>query len=276
MLDARRKLITTADDFGLSVGVNEAVCMAAERGILTSASLMVAGPAAADAVARAHAMPGLAVGLHLVVIEGDPVSPHDLIAELLDRFGRFPSDQLQLGLRYAFSVRARRQLAAEIRAQFEAFRATGLVLDHVNAHKHMHLHPVVGAMMISIGQEFGLHAVRVPAEPAVIGGAPQSMGDRALRHWSKVLRAQARRAGMLTNDSVLGLGWTGAMTQLHTQRLLNALPPGLVEMYFHPATSKNQLLSDLMPTYDHQAELEALLTCHLPPDAKLTTYNAER
>ena len=72
---------------------------------------------------------------------------------------------VRLGLRFFFRPRVTAQLAAEIRAQFAAFAATGLPLDHVNAHKHLHLHPTVGRMMIDIGREYGLRAVRVPAEP---------------------------------------------------------------------------------------------------------------
>ena len=160
-----RRIILTADDFGLSESVNEGVERAHREGMLTSASLMVAGPAAEDAVRRARALPSLRVGLHLVVIEGPAVLPRARIPDLVDDRGWFPSDQLRLGLNYFFRPRVRAQLAAEIRAQFAAFAATGLTLDHADAHKHMHLHPTVGRMMIDIGREYGLRAVRVPAEP---------------------------------------------------------------------------------------------------------------
>ena len=60
---ARKRLIVTADDFGLSREVNEAVEQAHREGILTAASLMVSAPAAADAVARARRLPSLRVGL---------------------------------------------------------------------------------------------------------------------------------------------------------------------------------------------------------------------
>ena len=243
--------------------------------MLTSASLMVAAPHAADAVARAHAMPKLAVGLHLVVIEGTPVLPPDANPDLIGADGRFPSGQLQLGIDYFFRPYIRRQLAAEIRAQFEAFRATGLTLDHANAHKHMHLHPTVGRMMIEIGREYGLRAIRVPAEPPMAGGPRQNLGDRALRRWCGVLRGQARRAGLLVNDQVLGLGWTGHMTPARTRSLLHALPPGLTEMYFHPAVERDGLLRRLMPEYEHMAELAALLQARPPSDVALTTYGEE-
>ena len=267
-------VITTADDFGLSLGVNEAVQQAATRGILTSASLMVSGPEAADAVARARATPQLAVGLHLVIIEGTPTLPAERIPDLVDSNGQFPSGQFRLGINYFFRPNVRRQLAAEIRAQFEAFRDSGLSLDHVNAHKHMHLHPTIGRMIIEIGREYGLRAIRVPAEPALPGGPAQSLGDRVLRRWCSVLRRQARRAGLLVPDQVLGLGWTGHMTVARTRSLLERLPPGLTEMYFHPATIRNELVMRLMPDYEHASELAALLEVTLPRRVTATTYGA--
>ena len=267
-----RSLITTADDFGLSLSVNDAVIQASTQGILTSASLMVSGPAAADAIDRARATPGLAVGLHLVVIEGTPTLPPAQVPDLVDAAGQFPSDQLRLGVDYFLRPRVRRQLAAEIRAQFQAFRATGLVLDHANAHKHMHLHPTVGRMMIDIGREYGLRAVRVPAEPAWLGGPVPGLGERALRAWCAVLRAQAGRAGMLTNDRVVGLGWTGGMTLARTQSVLDALPEGLTEMYFHPAARRDATLDRLMPDYQHEAEFAALMQACVPDGVTLTTY----
>lgn len=63
-------LIVTADDFGLHGDVNAAVEQAHCDGILNAASLMVSAPAAADAVARAHRLPGRRVGLHLVLADG--------------------------------------------------------------------------------------------------------------------------------------------------------------------------------------------------------------
>src|SRR5471032_3146050 len=72
---ARRALILTADDFGLHTRVNEAVERAHRNGVLSSASLMVAGDAAADAVERARRLPTLRVGLHVVLADGRPSSP---------------------------------------------------------------------------------------------------------------------------------------------------------------------------------------------------------
>ena len=263
-----KQITFSADDFGLSLAVNEAVERAHRNGILTAASLMVAAPAAADAIRRAHALPTLRVGLHLVVIEGPAILPPTTIPDLVDATGQFPSDHLRLGLAYFFRPHIRRQLAAEIRAQYAAFAASGLTLDHANAHKHMHLHPTVGRLMIDIGRDHGLHTIRVPAEPPAVLARCDTrvgLGDHALYHWTTLLRRQARAAGLATTDHCFGLAWSGHMTSDRVRRLMAALPDGTSEVYFHPATTRDATLRRLMPDYEHEAELATLLDRGLLP-----------
>lgn len=214
---------------------------------------MVAGPAAADAIRRAHTLPDLGVGLHLVVVEGDAILPGS---------APFGSNQLQLGLEYCFSRTGRHRLAAEIDAQYRAFASTGLPLDHANAHKHMHVHPTVGRLLIETGLGYGLHALRIPAEPPALMRAcdvPQGMAALALYQWTGLLRRMARRAGLVTNAWVLGLAWSGHMTVDRVLRAAPMLPASLGEIYFHPATGKNSLFQRLMPDYEPEAELATLL-----------------
>lgn len=255
-------VVLTADDFGLSVAVNEAVERAHSEGILGAASLMVAGPAVADAVARARRLPALRVGLHLVLIEGPAVLPREQIPDLVDERGWFPADQFRLGLRYFFRPSIRQQLVHEIRAQFARFAATGLRLEHADAHKHMQLHPTIGRLMIEIGREFGLTAVRVPSEPPRVlaaAGADVSITARMLSCWSELFRRQVRAAGMAAPDAVFGLAWSGRMTAERVKALAPHLPQGLSEVYFHPAARRDALLTELMPAYQQEAELAALL-----------------
>ncbi|APH58246.1 cellobiose phosphotransferase system celC [Granulibacter bethesdensis] len=256
-----RRIIVSADDFGLTSTVNEAVRDAHRNGILSTCSLMVAAPAAAEAVAMAQATPSLRVGLHLVLVEGDAVLPHARIPALVDQQGRFGSDQVRRGFTYFFSPSARRQLAEEIDAQFAAFRATGLTLDHANAHKHMHLHPTVGKLLCEIGRDYGLRAIRIPAEPPAIMaacGEKTGLSDTLLYRWTGMLRAQARKAGLSVNDHVFGLRWSGHMTSDKLLRLSRHLPSGVTEIYTHPASRPDATLRALMPEYDQTGEYAAL------------------
>lgn len=234
-----KRLIVTADDFGLTVPVNEAVEEGHCRGILTAASLMVTGEAAADAVARAKRLPKLGVGLHLVLVDGVPVLPPEQIPALVGSDGRFSTNVLAQGVRIFCLPAARRQLAAEIRAQLEAFRATGLTLDHVNAHHHFHLHPTIQRELLHFAREFGIRAVRLPLEPprasgrrfAWLGGVLESR--HALR-----LKRRLDAAGIRRNDWIFGLADSGAMTADRVRHYLEALPDGVSEIYFHPATQR--------------------------------------
>ncbi len=258
-----RFLIVTADDFGLHEAVNEAVQQASRDGILTAASLMVGAAATADAVRRARELPGLRVGLHLVLVDGMPLLPATEVALLLDRRGRFSNRMAIDGARYFLSPRARRQLEAEIRAQYQAFAATGLGLDHVNAHKHFHLHPTLLALLLRVGRDYGLRAVRYPHEPARLL-ADASLLDRAaaaaLGPWLLLMRRRLRRAGVAHNDQLYGIGHSGAVDEARLIGALRALPPGLTEIYLHPATRSGAAVASSMSGYRHAEELAALLS----------------
>jgi len=256
-----RRLIVCADDFGRDVAVNEAVEAAHREGILSTASLMVAAPAAADAVERARRLPGLGVGLHLVLVDGAAVLPPGEIAGLVGAGGRFDDNQARAGFRYFFAPAIRRKLSAEIRAQFEAFRATGLMLDHVNAHKHMHLHPTVARLIVEIGRDYGMRAVRLPAEPvAVLRRAFPRERYRGAVYAPAIaaLRRRLKRAGLAANDHVFGIAWSGGMVEERLLALLPHLPPGVSDVYFHPATRTTPQLAADMPGYRHADELATL------------------
>ena len=233
-------LIVTADDFGAATEVNDAVEQAHRDGILTAASLMVSGAAASDAVARAKAQPRLRVGLHLVLVEGRPTLPAHTIPDLVDARGLFRNDMALAALRMFFLPHVRHQLEAEIEAQFDAFRATGLNLDHVNTHKHFHLHPTIASAILRAGKRFGLRAMRVPLEPhrvlARVEPAAKLAPALVTAPWAMLSRARLRHAGMRVPDQMFGLAWSGAMTTARLFGLIENLPDGLTEIYMHPAT----------------------------------------
>lgn len=260
----RKFLIVTADDFGLHEAVNEAVEQASRAGILTAASLMVGAPAAADAIRRARELPRLRVGLHLVLADGRAMLAPELIPDLADQSGRMNSRMFANGVRFFASAAVRRQLEAEIRAQFSAFARTGLALDHVNVHKHFHLHPTLLQMLLRIGREYGVSAVRVPDEPlwfAAHGGRwIPWIGAALLAPWNALMKRRLRAAGMPHNDSVFGIAASGAMDEKTLLAILARLPPGITEIYLHPATVSGSAIAASMSGYRHADELAALLS----------------
>ena len=262
-MQSSRQVIVTADDFGLSTAVNEAIEQASGRGILTCASLMMGEKAVMDALLRARRSSRLRVGLHVVVADGWPVLAPHRIPGLCDSRGRLDDRLTRAGFRFFFSRSIARQLEAEIRAQFAAFAKTGLVLDHVNAHKHMHLHPTVLGIILRVGRDYGMRAVRLPYEPSVgaLSGPERFrrvVGMAVTGPWTCLMRWRLNRAHLQHNDGMMGLSRSGLMDEETVLRLLQNLPEGTTEMYFHPATEDDA--NARSRGYRQQAEFRALMS----------------
>ena len=227
--------------------MNEAVEQAHTQGVLTAASLMVGAPGMAEAVTVARRQPNLAVGLHVVLTDGVPVLPAARIPSLTQKNGRFRNDMAGLGLLLALSREARAEMLAEIRAQLDRFAETGLTADHVNAHKHFHLHPLIGAALIQVAAGAGITAWRLPAEAG---------GGRIQNAWCGVMRRRGTPWGLAAPDRVVGLRWSGAFTAERVLEALGRTPPGVTEFYFHPATSDE--VPGGAPGYRYTDEFSAL------------------
>lgn len=263
-----RQLIVTADDFGLAAAVNEAIERGHREGILSTTSLMVAAPATADAVERARRLPGLRVGLHVVLVNGRPKLPPEQVPLLVDNRGMFESDLFRAGVRYFFTPGIREQLEAEIRAQFEAFASTGLPLDHVNAQNHLHVHPTILSLILKVGRRYGVRAIRIPREPFLPSwramrthGAARFANSAFLLPWLSLMRLRLRAAGIATNDYVFGMIDTGHMTPERVRRYLRNLPSGVSELYVHPAT--HTWPEAFPPDYDFAGEFASLIDPHV-------------
>jgi chitin disaccharide deacetylase len=255
-------LIVTADDFGLHESVNEAVEQASRAGILNAASLMVSAQGTKDAIRRARLLPNLCVGLHVVLADGWSTLDGQLIPDIADATGRMHSDMFRRGVRFFFKSAARRQLEAEIRAQFSAFARTGLALDHVNVHKHFHIHPTILSVLLEVGRDYGMPAMRVPDEPfwfaARSAGVLPGLAQTLLSPWIALMKHRLRRAGIFHNDRIFGVAGSGAMDEAGLLAILARLPPGVTEIYLHPATQSGSAIAASMSQYRHAEELDAL------------------
>jgi hopanoid biosynthesis associated protein HpnK len=160
-----RRLIVNADDFGRSRSINEAVIRARKEGILTSASLMVNEAAFSEAVELAKANPTLGVGLHLTLLCGHSALPPQQIPGLVNGNSEFTDSPARAGFRYFFNSGLREQLRQEIHAQFKKFHETGLPLDHVNGHLHLHLHPTVFRILMEDAAQLHIERLRLTFDP---------------------------------------------------------------------------------------------------------------
>ena len=250
-----RRLIVNADDFGLSRSVNEAVVRAHREGILTSASLMVNEAGCDEAVKLAKENPQLGVGLHLTLLMGHSALPPEKIPGLVNSRGEFSDKPVATGFRYFFQRDLREQLRAEIHAQFKRFDATGLPLDHVNGHLHLHLHPTVFRILMEDTDKRRIRHVRLTREPFWMD-VPLAKGNRLYRSTHAAIyfllswRAQSvlRRKKIRHTPRVFGLLQNARVNEEYLLRLLPILPPGDSELYSHPSL------------YEFKPEFDALIS----------------
>ena len=239
---ASRRLIVNADDFGLSPSVNAAVVRAHREGILTSASLMVNGPSCDDAVQLAGENPKLGVGLHLTLLMGRSALPPEQIPGLVNAHGEFSDSPLGVGLRYFFKRSLREQLRAEIHAQFDRFHATGLKLDHVNGHLHLHLHPTVFKILMDDAEQLGIKRMRLTRDclarsrRMAKGHWFYRISHAAIYEWlSRRARGPLRQRGIWHAQITFGLLQNARVDEEYILKLLPELPPGDSELYSHPS-----------------------------------------
>jgi hopanoid biosynthesis associated protein HpnK len=264
-MNPRRRLIVNADDFGRSPSINEAVIRAYREGILTSASLMMNEPAGAAAVALARENPKLGIGLHLTLLCGHAALPREKIPGLINERGEFSDNPVATGWRYCMKRGLREQLRAEIRAQFNRFRDTGLPLDHVNGHLHFHLHPTIFPMLLELAGEFGIRHMRLTREPFWLdaylasGRRTYRAAHAALFFWlSWWAQPGFRRKNFRHAQRVFGLLEDSRVDEAYVLKLLPVLPDGDSELYSHPSLDKFKHEFDALVSPRVKAQIETL------------------
>jgi hopanoid biosynthesis associated protein HpnK len=260
-----KRIIITSDDFGLSGGVNRAVELAWQSGLLTCASIMPGGGAFDEAIEIARRNPGLQVGLHLTLAQGRSVLGPDQIPDLADAQGNFPDNPVRTGIRYYFDKGLRIQLEREIRAQIEKVKGAGIPLSHIDGHLNIHLHPTVFSILSDLMPGYGITSMRLSQERLThnLRFNRERLAGKAIERI--IFGALARRArqgldrmGIAYAAEVKGMLNSGSMTEQYFLDILDGLRQGLTELYFHPGCLPDAEISRRMPDYRHQDELMAI------------------
>lgn len=243
----------TADDFGASRSINEAVVKAYRAGSLHGASLMMGQEGTEEAVKLAKANPGLRIGLHLTLVDGKSVLPHSEIPDLADENRNFSNHPAAAWLRYFFSPKLISQLQKEVRAQFDAFAQTGLPLSHVDGHHHMHLHPKVIASATALSRREKARWVRISRPDIRLWfrhskkrTIVQGLHGLVYLGLTRGLKEYFEKTGFFTFDGVFGLLNTFTLSKEYVSEMLDVREQGDYEFYFHPGADWNRDLEILM------------------------------
>lgn len=224
-------LIVNADDLGRTEGINAGIFEAHEKGIVTSATLMVGYAASVTAGKALVDHPRLGVGLHVTLSGHVPLLPPEQVPSLVGADGRFPPKPA--GHRNPEPA----EVLAEIRAQVARFRElTGGPPTHLDSHHHSQRLPAVFEALLTVAREEGLPVRRTGPAGSFSAGA----------------------AGVLTTDAFDETFTDEGATLEHLLQVLGSLPPGLTELMCHPARVDEELRASSGYTSEREVELAAL------------------
>ena len=256
-----KRLIVNADDFGLSPEVNAGITRAHRDGILRSASLMVAEPAARAAAELARDNPELDVGLHAVVCRGRSMLDGSRLGAAVGASGEFIDSPVAAGMRYFFDRSMRAAMTDELRAQVERHLELVGYLNHIDGHLNFHVHPLFADILVNLAVEYKVPCIRLPRERVMT--TMRLRRDNATRKLveSTIFRTLSRRTrrmmterGLTSTDALFGLHQSGHLSEDYVVGVIDRIRDGTTELYFHPAAD----IGGIPPAAAAQLEVEIL------------------
>lgn len=266
-----RRLILNADDLGINEQRSHGIFMCKEQGILTSASLIPNYPGS-EKGGRVAREKDLSTGLHLNLTTGSPMSRHADIETLITIDGYF------LGRETLERVLRENQIDTihierELRTQIEWFLDSWGQPTHIDSHHHIHIHPVIVPILITLLDRYAIPFVRIPSEPPLPFGyqitPEQSLYIKNLSERAEVARKMFKAHGIGSTDNFRGLALGGNASKRNFRHIIGRLPEGTTELMMHPGSpNPNGEPFDADP--QRQTEMNILL------DTEVLTELADR
>ncbi|MBI5189315.1 MAG: ChbG/HpnK family deacetylase [Nitrospirae bacterium] len=254
-----RRLIVNADDFGMSVNVNEGIIKAHRDGIVTSTTILACGAAAEHAATLAKANPTLGVGLHLCLTGSERSVLDPTRIPSLTRDGLLLPSSFHFMLRMLTGRVDMSEVEAELRAQFFRALEFGIAPTHIDGHQHQHMMPGVLPIALNLARDFGITAIRYPAGPWVGRfGLARDMEKMFLEGFSRAHDARIREAGLRRPDAFFGLVQTGNLGVAALREILDNLPDGTSEVMCHPGIRDDALAEKMDWGRGWETELAAV------------------
>ena len=256
-----KQIILNADDFGRHALINRAVEQGVTRGVLRSATIMPGGAAFEDAAALTRRTPALGVGIHLTLVNGNPVLPPAEIPSLVTEAGVFVDDHTALTVRVLRGSVNLAEVRAELAAQLRRVEAAGIHPTHADSHQHMHVLPGVIDIALDLCRDAQIPAMRAPRAPLFagdFGGIGQLIGRAGLSVLAHRAAAKAKARGIRVPDHFAGIVAGEAVDTATLTQIAAQLGNGVTEVMLHPGTDNAVLIRDCLWNHDFEAELAAV------------------
>ena len=256
-----KQIILNADDFGRHVLINRAVERGVQDGVLRSATVMPGGAAFDDAAALAARTPALGIGIHLTLVNGNPVLPPAAIPSLVTEAGAFVDDHTAFAVRLLRGAVNLDEVRAELAAQLRCVEAAGIHPTHADSHQHMHVLPGVIDIVLDLCRAADIPAMRAPRAPLFagnFGGIGQLVGRTGLAVLARRAATKAQRCGIRVPDHFAGIVAGEAVDTETLTQIAVSLGDGVTEVMLHPGTDNAVLVRDCLWNHDFEAELAAV------------------
>jgi chitin disaccharide deacetylase len=233
-----RSLIVSADDFGLSRGVNRAICNAHAHGIVKNASILANGNDFEDAVFLSKSVPFLGMGLHLNFLRGRPLSSRASVSSLCEKKGNFLNNLNLFLSRYAMGYIREIDVYREGVTQIMRVLNAGLAISHLDTEKHLNRLPMIQKVLIRIAQQFGIRKIRYAPRylslPCVFGFTLSGCALKVLRqnYWNASATASS---GLLHPGTVLCFNFKRSTCAAAAKDIVSCINEGLTELVMHPS-----------------------------------------
>ncbi|MGB2706097.1 MAG: ChbG/HpnK family deacetylase [Candidatus Omnitrophota bacterium] len=218
-----KKLIITADDYGLSEDANKAIMECCLRGAVTDISLLAEGEAFEHAVRLARENGVAKIGVHLSVSE----------------------DYKAFFLKYFTGLLSVNELYREFKKQISRVKNAGFRVTRLDSHQHIHMIPGIFRIVVKLIKEEGIEYVRFPLEklslPAKLSDPIGWLRNVLLSSACRMSQGILTASGVKCSDYFIGHARALRLKREDFFSAVSNLEDGLTELGCHPGQHKEEL-----------------------------------
>ncbi|MFA5146778.1 MAG: ChbG/HpnK family deacetylase [Candidatus Omnitrophota bacterium] len=274
-----KRLIVTADDFGLTRSINEGIVKACREGIVTNINVLPSGGAFGDAVRLLQELKPKDIGAHLSLTETDAVSDPGKIPALVTRGSRFHKDHNLFFMKFKLGMIHRHDICTELERQLRMAESIGIPISNLSSHEHIHMMPKLFDIFVALAKEHGIPALRMPADDTYAAGlSPAKIAKRMIvACFAPGMERRLRAGGIRYAEHFAGFLDSGRLREEALLGILASLKDGTTELVTHPGFIGPEVISRYRFHLNSEYELYAL-TGKRAKDAlktegiKLSTY----
>lgn len=156
-----RKLIVTADDYGMSLAVNKAITEGIQAGLITTTNVMTNMDFLDNRQELITLRDKASIGLHWNISIGKPLSPKDKVSSLVDcETGEF-FGYAKFCEKYKAGQIKNEEIVTELKAQYNRFvELFGFEPDYWNTHQNTHVALKIYDVFLKLASELKIFKMR--------------------------------------------------------------------------------------------------------------------